>query len=261
MSALLAAIALGVNLSRHFGEGVPVTLPVEGVSVVRTDLPRDHVEKSDGSLDWSAYDRGYAAIRDRGAQVLWVVSVNHPGPGFREFLDQAMLRYPDSLWEIGNECNLVMSPAEYVAILRSLRIGSERLPVISAGIGGGSWDERWLTEALSLGMGDMVQAIGIHPYGLQPSELGAAVCRLRAKTRLPILITEWGRSSVQSEEGQAQFFADAVRAAERARVPLFVAYSLVDRPDHPGPEAERHYGLFRIDGSPKIAWYRFTARD
>lgn len=248
---LLIALTLGVNLSQHFGEGEGVAIPLEGFSVIRTDLPRDHIEKADGSYDWGPYDRGYEAIRGRGMRVLWVVSLNWVDAGFARFFWTAVGRYPDALFELGNEENLRMPPEAYIEILESL--GPGRLPIISAGIGGGVWDEAWLTAAIAAGLADRVDAIGIHPYGLQPHELGGAIARLRQRCALPILITEWGRPSLESEEVQAEFYRLALGAAREARVPLFIAYSLIDRPDHPGPETERHFGLFRADGTPKAS--------
>lgn len=62
-----------------------------------------------------------------------------------------------------------------------------------------------------------------------------------------------------SEERQAEIVTDALRLA--ATVPWIDKLFLFTHRDSPGPadEPEVHFGLLRIDGTPKPAWDAVTA--
>ncbi|MBI1746486.1 MAG: endo-1,4-beta-xylanase [Acidobacteria bacterium] len=101
-------------------------------------------------------------------------------------------------------------------------------------------------------------------YVLPAPELGAIIGRSVARAgrdfKKPVIITEAGYSTwslFHTETNQAIYMQFAVQAAMQSGAIGFFYYSFRDSPGPSFAEVELHFGLHRLDGSPKPAWEEY----
>jgi len=168
-----------------------------GVGWVRHDVQWDVVEPARGSLDWSVPDAAIAESRERGLEVLALISYtpawangghddHRYGPSDPEelgaFAGRVARRYARlgvHAYEIWNEPNIgfwqpAPDPAGYVAVLRAaaraIRAADPRAVIVSGGMSpaGDSATtmspHAWLQAIYEEGARPWFDAVGHHPY-------------------------------------------------------------------------------------------------
>ena len=141
-------------------------------------------------------------------------------------------RFPGCAWEIGNEANIKsgggdfpITPSDYAYTFnihaQAIHDADSSAQLVTAGTSGFDWEWiRQVVELTALGNGYGPNAVGVHPYGINPLDYAQSVKGLGI--RLPVWFTEWGRAFVTPTEVN-DYYTHA-----RGIVPLAVLFCLSD---------------------------------
>jgi hypothetical protein len=198
---------------------------------------------------------------------------------FTAFAAAAATRYRDAqpIWEIWNEPNRANfwepreNPTEYMALARATAEAIRRVepgaaiigPALGHKVGEPVLDFGFLQACLDDGLGELVDAVSIHPY-VDPEvvapdyEKMRAVLAASAAVRvLPVMSTEWGfaTNDFVSDDLQADVLVRMFLINLSLGIPLSIAYVAVDRTEEYVPVEERTYGIARADHAPKAAYH------
>jgi polysaccharide biosynthesis protein PslG len=231
-----------------------------GVGWIKQQIDWNSVEYARGLYHWEELDHLVAEAQQRGLKIMFSVArapgfsrpepVEEDGPPgdfsiFRDFMHALSTRYKRRVaaYELWNEPNLKrewrghnLSAAKFVELVKAgaegVREGDPDVIVISGapavtGIDDGVEaidDRRFLREMIAAGVGDLVDVIGVHPYGAAnpPDERAADAVHLRlgynnhpsfffldtiedyhailgeAKINKPLWVTEFGWPSIEN---------------------------------------------------------------
>lgn len=189
-----------------------------GVGWIKQQVDWNSIEYARGLYRWSELDQLVAEAQKRGLKILFSVArgpgfsrpepVEEDGPPgdfaiFRDFMHALSTRYKGRVaaYELWNEPNLKrewrgheLSAAKFVELVKlgaaGVREGDPDAILISGapavtGIDDGVEaidDRRFLHEMIAAGVGELVDAIGVHPYGAAnpPDERAADAAHLRS---------------------------------------------------------------------------------
>jgi hypothetical protein len=189
-----------------------------GVGWIKQQVDWNSTEYARGLYQWGELDHLVAEAQQYGLKIMFSVArapgfsrpepVEEDGPPsdftiFRDFMHALSSRYQGRVaaYELWNEPNLRrewrgfdLSAAKFVELIKAgaegVREGDPNAIIISGapavtGIDDGVEaidDRRFLRQMIAAGAGDLVDAIGVHPYGAAnpPDERAAAAAHLRA---------------------------------------------------------------------------------
>jgi polysaccharide biosynthesis protein PslG len=188
-----------------------------GVGWIKQQVDWNSVEYERGLYHWEELDHVVAEAQKHGLKIMFSVArapgfsrpepVEEDGPPsdfsiFRDFMHALSARYQGRVaaYELWNEPNLKrewrgfdLSAAKFVELIKAgsegVRAGDPNAVVISGapavtGIDNAEAvdDRRFLREMIAAGVGDLVDAIGVHPYGAAnpPDERAADAAHLRS---------------------------------------------------------------------------------
>jgi hypothetical protein len=260
--AQVAAQTPPVGVSVHSLDPAQVAQYAEvGARVARVDLPLSHVVHFDGEA-WGPFDAFAAACWKHGITPLFILQYDGPGhvsepaamTEFARFAGAAATRYPGAMFELLNEPNLTaeawphVEPEDYARLAAVVRASVGTAQLIGPALGGGEFDEAWLSRAIRAGLLESVDAVSFHPYSAgTPDRAPAYYDRIRAlmgHDERPIVVSEWG--FLAPEEEQAALVRQAIEINAAYGIGLTVIYRWRDAPGH-------EYGLTREDGTAKPA--------
>jgi hypothetical protein len=109
---------------------------------------------------------------------------------------------------------------------------------------------------------DMVDFVSVHyyPRNYTGESLETVLSGLKWQTRKPIVVEEAGYATTEkpeSEQEQARFISNTMSASARSGASGVLVWTLYDFPRH-ATNSEGHYGLLRVDDSPKPAADAFS---
>lgn len=278
----------GVNI--HFTRALPGELSLlagGGFRWVRMDLFWNTVEQEPGRYAFGEYDALVAAMAQRGICIIFILDYGNPHydygfaphspearAAFARFAAAAARRYQGKgvIWEIWNEPNLDHFWAPQADIQRygtlllqtiaAIRRADPTAYILAPATSG--FDLPFLTALGDMGAFTKLDAVTVHPYGLEIPELAGPhyvalatlLHRYSPAWKIPILSSEWGYSSVRggiSEEQQAQNLTRQWLVNLLYDVNLSIWYDWrndgVDTTD-----IEQNFGTVYHDLSPKPAY-------
>lgn len=185
------------------------------VKWVREEFNWNTIEPSQGSYDWSGYDRTMALYKNNGINVLGVISYSaewastaQPTAFFRDkyppnttawknFVNALVSRYPDiTYWEVWNEPNhpsfLIADDrvTAYASILAAasttIRSANPQAKVVMGGLSGA--DSDFLRRLYRAGAKDSFDIVAVHPYRTNAG-----------KTIYPPELTQFGLTSLATD--------------------------------------------------------------
>ncbi len=188
-----------------------------GVGWIKQQVDWNSVEYARGLYHWEELDHLLAQAQQRGLKIMFSVArapgfsrpepVEEDGPPsdfsiFRDFMQALATRYKGRVaaYELWNEPNLKrewrgfdLSAAKFVELIKAgaegVRAGDPNAVIISGapavtGVDDQTAidDRRFLREMIAAGVGDLVDAIGVHPYAAAnpPDERAADATHLRS---------------------------------------------------------------------------------
>lgn len=278
----------GVNI--HFTRALPGELGLlanGGFRWVRMDLFWNTVEQEQGRYTFAEYDALVAAMAQRGIRIVFILDYGNPHydygfaphspearAAFTRFAAAAVRRYRGKgiIWEIWNEPNLdhFWSPQADVQrygtlllqTIAAIRRADPTAYILAPATSG--FDLPFLTALGDMGAFTKLDAVTVHPYGLEIPELAgphyvalaALLHRYSPAWKIPVLSSEWGYSSVRggiSTEQQAQNLTRQWLVNLLYDVNLSIWYDWrndgVDTTD-----IEQNFGTVHHDLSPKPAY-------
>lgn len=258
-----------------------------GMRLVRTWIMWDWVEWDVGSYDFSRYDAHFAAVRAAGVRPLVILMMNngHYGPlptpvvsergiaACARFAEAAAKRYAfvKPIWELSNEPNQPKfwkpqpDAAAYTRLAtqcaRAIMRADPTAPIIGASLSEIEAPSRdYLAACLDLGLGEVCDAISVHPYIFPPERalseyraVNALLARYAGRAGdLGLIQSEWGvpTHTLSREDGAAQT-ARILLTDWLAGVGGTIFYRLEDAGPDTNDEYDRNYGLLTHDGRPK----------
>ncbi len=189
-----------------------------GVGWIKQQIDWNSIEYARGQYRWGEVDHLVAEAQQRGLKILFSVAqapgfsrpepVEEDGPPgdfilFHDFMHALSSRYQGrvAVYELWNEPNLRrewrgfdLSAEKFVELVRAgaegVRAGDPKAIVVSGAPAVTGIDDKinaiddrvFLREMIAAGIGDVVDAIGVHPYGAAnpPDERAADVSHLRS---------------------------------------------------------------------------------
>ena len=153
-----------------------------GMRWVRTDFDSTGLLRSDGSYDFSKYDRVVKAVLDRGKNVLPILygpNWTHPPVSdedfnrYSEYIKCVVGHFKDRIkvWEIWNEANLSYffdgaDPVHYAKVIsvayKTIKSVDPRMTVIFTGTSGLPFD--WIEKTFAAGATNSFDIMNVHPY-------------------------------------------------------------------------------------------------
>jgi hypothetical protein len=261
-----------------------------GFGAVRFTVMWDWSELEKGVYDWDRYDRQFPQCAAAGVQPLCIQQFNNflfaPTGEYvrtREGIDalhrfaaQAAGRYRQfkPIWEIANEPNLPLfwrpgapDPLIYtrmaIGMADAIRSADPAARIIGGVLSGVQAEARaYLQRCLDAGLGDVCDAISVHPY-LEEPELAlpdyAETRRLLARYRgyrgadLALVQSEWSYPghAMESQRIYADQMARILLVDALAGLSASFFYRLTDAPPDNTDAYERNYGLLTHDGRDK----------
>lgn len=186
-------------------------------------------------------------------------------------LEVLLRRFADSptilAWDLSNEPNLAYRIGGKLTVdawlVHTLRLAREFDPHHLLTIGWYELDAPTTLESL-------VDVVSFHHYSVDPGFAAAYQSLRRSIPDKPLLLEEFGRSTFNplgflgpfSEADQAGYVRDVLGALEGTDCSGYLAWTLHDFsipppislwPEPLKPMVERHFGVLRLDGSPKPA--------
>ncbi|MGC9395342.1 MAG: cellulase family glycosylhydrolase [Anaerolineae bacterium] len=278
----------GVNI--HFTRPLPgesSLLAAAGYRWVRMDMFWNTVEQEQGRYTFAEYDALVAAMSQRGIRIVFILDYGNPHydhgfaphspearAAFTRFAAAAARRYRGKgiVWEIWNEPNLdhFWAPRadvqRYATLLlqtsAAIRRSDPTALIVAPGTSGFDWP--FLTALGDMGAFAKLDAVTVHPYGLEIPELAGPhyvqlamlLHRYSPAWKIPVLSGEWGYSSVRggiSAERQAQNLARQWFVNLLYDVNLSIWYDWRDDGVDPA-DIEQNFGTVHHDLSPKPAY-------
>lgn len=270
----------GVNI--HFTTPRPGELEMlsaAGFTWVRTDLTWRATERTPGSYDFSAYDRLWSALTQRGLHAIFTLDYGNPlyDGGLAPFSDAGRTAFAawaraaathfrgrPILWELYNEPNTAFwkpAPrvADYILLAKAVNSAMHLADPSAVLIGPASsgFDFTFLEACFKAGLLNDWASVSVHPYRPTPPETAAAgFGRLRGLLeqygppgrQIPIISGEWGYSSLNpgiDERQQGILLARQWLANLLAGVPLSIWYDWRDDGPPNSLAAQAHYGTVR----------------
>jgi hypothetical protein len=269
------ADSLGVNI--HFIDPAPgemEMLAASGLRWIRTDLAWASTETARGQYDFSVYDRLVAALDSSHIRAVFNLDYANPlydqnlspasDEGRRAFASWAAaavthFRGHGFRWEIYNEPNAFWQPRPNTeAYIKLALAASEAIAEADPdekmiGPASAVVDPPFLEACFRAGLLNYWWAVSIHPYRQTDPETAANDLRdvrllIRKYAplgkRIPMLISEWGYSSLWAgtdENKQAALLARSWLTALANDVPLTIWYDWRDGSDP--KDALTHFGL------------------
>jgi hypothetical protein len=295
-AALAAPWGAGARFRDRIGAGVGIGPSPAfaraadlGFRLGRTSLMWDWVELSKGGYDWARYDQQFPQMQAAGlrpmaiitpnntryAEAGWPVSSAEAMAALARFSALAAERFRrfDPIFELSNEPNYpdfwkpAPNPAHYVAIARRMAEGvlsvNPGATLIAGSLSGVAAPTRaFLEQCLDLGLGQLADAIGVHPY-LNPPEkaLDEYIALRRLIARYPgrrgplrIVQTEWAypAHTIPDAEAYAAMTARIMLVDAMAGADATIYYRLEDVDPAATTDAyEANYGLLRHQGQLK----------
>ena len=278
----------GVNI--HFVHPLPgeaSLLAAAGYRWVRMDMFWNTIEQEQGRYTFGEYDALLATMAQRGIRIIFILDYGNPHydhgfaphspearAAFTRFAAAAARRYRGQgiIWEIWNEPNLDHFWAPQADVQRygtlllqtaaAIRRADPTAFIIAPGTSGFDWP--FWTALGDMGAFAKLDAVTVHPYGLEIPELAGPhyvqlamlLHRYSPAWKIPVLSGEWGYSSVRggiSKEQQAQNLTRQWLVNLLYDVNLSVWYDWrddgVDTTD-----IEQNFGTVHHDLSPKPAY-------
>lgn len=181
-------------------------------------------------------------------------------------------------WLVSNEMPIYGGPADRATVtawaqlmVTAIRAGDPGKPV---SIGDGAWGKEVTGKDNGFSLRDlagMTQFVGPHVYPMGDDAVrqhlrAAFVCELAAVTQLPVVLEEFGVSSdFASDEHAAQYYRQVLHTTLLAGATGWLAWNNTDFDNLPEQDPYRHhpfelhFGLTRVDGSPKPQLHEITA--
>ena len=260
-----AVRTFGVSLTN--GEYDPaVDLPLllyTGASIARIPFAWDDIEIAPRQYFWGYYDAVIPPLAAAGITPLLITGTVNPIYGSTppigsaalaacaEFYAVAAARYPNVAWELGNEPNLgyfwppAPNAAQYAAFCKAVApsLRQSARYIISGGTDG--IDLGFITSYLAHGVGDVVDYVGFHPYGVPPSQMASMLATLRANSPKPLFSTEYGVSGIDASVDLSAM----ANACGGQGVP-FIWFELNDGPGNI-IDQYNEFGLYTTQRQPK----------
>jgi len=275
------------GLAIHFTRALPGELGLlaaTGVRWVRMDMFWNTVEQEQGRYTFGEYDALVAAMAQRGIRIVFILDYGNPNydygfaphspearTAFTRFAAAAARRYQGKgiIWEIWNEPNLDHFWAPQADVQRygtlllqtaaAIRRADPTAFIVAPGTSGFDWP--FLTALGDMGAFTTLDAVTVHPYGLEIPELAGPryvelaklLHRYSPAWKIPVLSGEWGYSSVRggiSEEQQAQNLTRQWLVNLLYDVNLSIWYDWRDD-GVDAAEIEQNFGTVHHDLSPK----------
>src|SRR5579864_4713018 len=157
-----------------------------GAKIARMPFAWDRIEIGPKQYFWDYYDAIVPAMIAAGITPLLIAGVDNPVYGFgaakstaqlqaaADFYAVASARYRGAWWELGNEPDVAYfwspapDPGQYAAFVRA--IAPAIRPYSSCIMSGGTSGINlgFISNYLALGVGNVVDCIAFHPYGVAP---------------------------------------------------------------------------------------------
>ena len=279
----------GVNI--HFTRALPGELPLlssAGFGWVRMDMTWNIVEREQGHYNFAEYDVLVAAMAQRGIRIIFILDYGnlHYDSGFppqspearaafTRFAATVAQRYQGRgiIWEVWNEPNLdefwgpQANVQHYEALLSETVVAIRRVDptalVVAPGISGFDW--AFLTALGDMGAFKKLDAITVHPYGIEvPEDLGpyhvhlaALLHRYNSAWKIPVISSECGTTAVAgppSEAVQARYLLRQWLVNLLYDVHLSIWYDWRNNGVDPA-NIQHNFGVVRYDFSTKPAYY------
>lgn len=237
-----------------------------GAKIARMPFAWDRIEIGPQQYFWDYYDAIVPAMMRAGVTPLLIAGVDNPVYGFgaarstaqlkaaADFYALAAARYRGAWWELGNEPDVTYfwPPApdagQYAAYVRAIApaIRPYSSCIMSGGTSGINFG--FISNYLALGVGDLVDCIAFHPYGVAPAHMASAVATLRSYTSKGLFCSEYGVNAVFDSSSDLTAMANACGAQG---VP-FIWFELKDGPPNV-LDANNTFGLYTMGRLPKPA--------
>jgi hypothetical protein len=183
--------------------------------------------------------------------------VNRDLPVLKIFVAEAAyaLRGRNVLWELSNEPNAAIGknqpirPETFVDYCSQMTAVLPRAKTVSGGMSGtGPGARAYLAKCFALGLGRLVPAIGVHPYGA--TDFTGDYNRIRSIIggQKALYCTEYGVESLDASQSIKNIWSQN----EANGIPLTVWYDLTD-----GGNGGQ-FGLLRMDGTKKPSFDAFN---
>ncbi len=279
----------GVNI--HFTRALPGELSLlsaAGFGWVRMDMTWNIVEQEQGRYNFAEYDALVAAMSQRGIRIIFILDYGnlHYDSGFAphspearaafaRFAATAARRYQGKgiIWEIWNEPNLDQfwgpqpNVQHYEALLSQTVAAIRRVDptalIVAPGISGFDWT--FLTALGDMGAFKKLDAVTVHPYGIEiPEDLGphyvhlaALLHRCHPAWKIPVISSECGTTAVAgppSEAVQARYLPRQWLVNLFYDAHLSIWYDWRNNGVDPA-DIQHNFGVVRYDFSTKPAYY------
>jgi hypothetical protein len=237
-----------------------------GAKIARMPFAWDRIEIGPKRYFWDYYDAIVPAMMAAGITPLLIAGVDNPVYGFgaarstaqlqaaADFYGVAAARYRGAWWELGNEPDVAYfwppgpDPAQYAAFVRA--IAPAIRPYSSCIMSGGTSGINlgFISNYLALGVGNVVDCIAFHPYGVAPANMASALATLRSYTSKGLFCSEYGLNGTFDASPDLTAMANACGSQG---VP-FIWFELKDGPPNV-LDANNTFGLYTMGRLPKPA--------